>query len=101
MRRIAHPVFAMVMILALAVPVFALQDESPRALEVTATITKVDAESVTLQTSDGQTGTFAVDSSTKVSVSGKKASVTDLKPGQTAKFKLKEGKAVSIEVSPS
>lgn len=100
MKKLANPIVAVLLMVALAIPVFAFQDQGGKDQEVTGTIVKVDTASgaVTVQTSDGKTTALTVDSATKVTVGGKKGSIADLKDGQIAKLKLQGGKVVSIEI---
>ena len=66
---------------------------------VDATILQVDTggNSVTVQTADNRKGTLKVDSETRITVSGKKAKLSDLKQGQQAKIAFNgQGKALSI-----
>ena len=100
MKKLANPIVAVLLMVALAVPVSALQGGGAKDQEVTGTIMKVDTASgaVTVQTSDGKTTALSVDSATKVSIGGKKGTIADLKDGQVAKLKLQGGKVVSIEI---
>jgi Cu/Ag efflux protein CusF len=71
--------------------------DTPQMVE--ATILQVDTagNSVTVQTTDNRKGTLKVDSETKITVSGKKAKLSDLKQGQQAKIAFNgQGKALSI-----
>jgi hypothetical protein len=113
MRKTLVPFMAVLLAVALTLPAFAQQQQQPgqrpgagkearesqASASVTGTITKVDAAAgtVSVQTSDGQNAVLTVDSSTKITVAGKKGSIADLKDGQTVKLKAKGSKAVSIE----
>jgi len=94
------------MALSFGLGLFAAQQpkEDPAAQEapqlVDATILQVDTagNSVTVQTTDNRKGTLAVDSQTKITVSGKKAKLSDLKQGQQVKIAFNgQGKALSID----
>jgi len=95
-----------VMALGFGLTLFAAQQPSkdPGAQEapqlVDATIVQVDTagSSVTVETTDKRKGTLTVDSQTKITVSGKKAKLSDLKQGQQAKIAFNgQGKALSID----
>jgi Cu/Ag efflux protein CusF len=106
MKRILVPMLA-VMALSWGLTLFAAQEpkQEPGAQETTpqlidATILQVDTagNSVTVETTDKRKGTLTVDSQTKITVSGKKAELSDLKQGQQAKIAFNgQGKALSID----
>jgi len=67
---------------------------------VDATILQVDSAggSVTVETADKRKGKLMVDSETRITVSGMKAKLSDLKEGQQAKIAFNgQGKALSID----
>jgi hypothetical protein len=67
---------------------------------VDATILQVDSAggSVTVETTDKRKGKLMVDSETRITVSGKRAKLSDLKEGQQAKIAFNgQGKALSID----
>jgi|RhiMetdeSRZDD1v2_1073273.scaffolds.fasta_scaffold47363_3 Cu/Ag efflux protein CusF len=106
MKRILLVPMLTVMALSIGLTLFAVQQpkQEPGAQEtpqlVDATILQVDTtgNSVTVETTDKRKGTLAVDSQTKITVSGKKAKLSDLKQGQQVKIAFNgQGKALSID----
>jgi len=105
MKRILIPMLALVA-LSFGLTLFAVQQPTPAPGSqeapqvVDATILQVDTagNSVTVETTDKRKGTLTVDSQTKITVSGKKAKLADLKEGQQAKIAFNgQGKLLSID----
>jgi Cu/Ag efflux protein CusF len=105
MKGTLVPILA-VMALSVGLTLFAAQAPKPEpgAQEapqlVDATILQVDtaSNSITVQTTDQRKGTLTVDSQTKITVSGKKAKLSDLKQGQQAKIAFnQQGKVLYID----
>jgi Cu/Ag efflux protein CusF len=106
LKRIMVPMLLMLAMLSLGLTLVAAQEPKPgQGSEDTpqlidATILQVDTagNSVMVETPDKRQGTLTVDSQTKITVSGKKAKLSDLKEGQQAKIAFnKNGKALSID----
>jgi hypothetical protein len=71
---------------------------TPKTQDVMGTISKVDStlKSVTVKNADNQEQSFTLDSTAKVTVDGKAASIADLKAGQKATLKIDSNKAMSV-----
>ncbi|MEW5977714.1 MAG: hypothetical protein AB1898_18120 [Acidobacteriota bacterium] len=101
MKKLMLPVFAALVAMALVIPALAAEggQKGGEAQNISGKIAQVDlaTNTVTIQMSDGQLASVQIDSSTQVTVGGKKASAADLKDGQSVNVRVKGGKAVSID----
>ena len=72
--------------------------EAPQMIDVTIMQVDTAGSSVTVETTDKRKGTLKVDATTKITISGKKARLSDLKEGLQAKIAFnRQGVALSID----
>ena len=103
MKRTLIPMLALAAILGFSLARFSAQESTSEDTPqlVSATIKQVDTtgNSIMVETTEHAESWFIVDSQTKITVNGKKASLADLKEGQPVKIAFnKQGKALSIDV---
>ena len=75
------------------------QGLSTKSQDVSGTISKVDATSLTIKQMDNKEQSYMLDSGAKVTLDGKTASISELKAGQKATVKVEANKATSVSAT--